>query len=85
MSKLIIVKVFAEFYEKYNGCECGKCNARINGTEQMKYQYKIFFIFFFFFISSFDDKSLPSQEISREIEKLVRKKNQFNRRLFILV
>lgn len=85
MSKLIIVKVFAEFYEKYNGCECGKCNVRINGTEQMKYQYKIFFIFFFFFISSFDDKSLPSQEISREIEKLVWKKNQFNRRLFILV
>lgn len=50
MSKLIIVKVFAEFYEKYNGCECGKCNARINGTEQMKYQFKVFFIFFFFFL-----------------------------------
>ena len=66
MSKLIIVKVFAEFYEKYNGCECGKCNARINGTEQMKYQFKVFFIFFFFFfISSLDDKSLQSGNFER--------------------
>lgn len=29
--------------------------------------FSSFLLFFFFFISSFDDKSLPSQEISREI------------------
>lgn len=30
------------------------------------------YFFFFFFISSFDDKSLPSQEISREIGESTR-------------